>query len=596
MYYIKKVRLIKEENQLRVYPLEQLTDNFFENYLKPILQNYDENVSSSEDGCDVAVIGYGSSGSYGVTLSPYFEYQILHDEGHPGADWSPIPHIHLVDLDVDVKMDFVRSYPFMDGSIWNYGIWCEKCYEKPGMYQNHVTERLKSCFNDIFNNWEKGYYKLGNSREYADLNARIARESKLNGGPHAEVSPFVFHSENKTLKSLVKSIEACGGKYCLGHKWRVLLVDDHSSKPLNDCSGYSVTGGPSKMDVITDRLKSFDKSLKIAYKKAESKEWEYESEDKDYDIAIECVETIEGFLHNVFGTLKASGNGYDISPKRYDIILLDYLLEDDFSYRIFAILKALTGYLNVLDSEQGTASVFGDVDPNTVRQDDDTIVINNGISIPRDRLVEWLEGGIGPAERLYFMFISSYTYAIQERLEEQGISRSEKYWHIGRGACPINTPSLFLFNLHAIMKKRIGTLLGDLPKAKEFFQDMYKESAGSLDVDHCRALFSDMLRLKSAYGSVIKDYSKDDKKGLDSFTSPLYESVFGQDELPEEFWESMRHLSYMICYYSSEHWPEMWEEFHVMKRTLSGAVLSDEIWTQILSVIRKHLLSLADRY
>lgn len=497
------------------------------------------------------------------------------------------PAIHFVCSRFNKEEKFARSYLYMDSSIWNYGV---LQILGDGGEVCQLTSGLNDCLVQIYENWEKGYYDISNAREYVDLNARIVKESRLYG-THSDVSPFVFHSESQTMEALRRILKDA---YCMGHQWRMLLVDDHSMGKLTNINKAAVND-LTKTSIIIDRLKSINldgKSVKVKYKSAKEDCWEG---DNDCDIAIEYVETVGDFFLHVFG------DGNRVSPKRYDIILLDYRLENDYSYRIFSILKNLIALKNKLKEGNSVADCISEINHADIIYlvDSNTIKINNSLEIPCERFVDWLEGGIGPAERLYFMFISSYTYAIQERLEEQGISRSEKYWYIGRGACPINTPSLFLYHLYSIMKKRVDTLLGDLKPAHLFFKEnmfVGKEDSGLLDVGKCRQAFPDMLRLKSVYEIALKDCLNEDN-GIDGFTSPLCRSVFGDvSSLTPEFWESMRHLSYMISYYSSEHWPEMWTEFLSAKQALDEKNMLNEDWTQILEVIRKHILSLADKY
>lgn len=586
MYNSYKLALIEDSGDIKVLP-KDIDVNHLSDVDKDCLNDVfgeslivNDDTGISEDSPMINFVIYGFNNR---DIKPSYNEHIL----SPNVEIQLVPTIHYVPFGMHMNAHFIRSYRYMDSSIWNYGI-----YNEAGdifKYKIYRLERCRECLRLIYDNWVNGYYKIGNALEYADLNARIAKEARLEGGPHFEVSPFVFHSERQTLQSLREGLLESDNNYCLGHKWRMLLVDDHSSKPLNGRNENTpVSEGLTKTSVIIDRLKSniSGDCVKVKYKDENKNQW---IGDDEYDIAIECVETIDGFFRNVFGDAKEK------LPKRYDIILLDYRLENDYSYRIFSILRTLIGLWEKL--KQG-GTTFEDYFINThysdvaYSSDSKCLTINGNLVIPSDKFVDWISGGIGPAGRLYFMFISSYTYAIQERLEEQGIARSEKYWHIGRGACPINTPSLFLYHLHSIMKKRADTLLGDLSQVKDLFKNMFNEADL---VNNCRDYFPDMLRIKSAY-EILRKEIKDDTDSLDGFTSPLCRSVANMNSLTLEFWESMRHLAYMISYYSSEHWPEMWEEFHTLKSELKPDTLNDEVFKQTLEVMRSHILSLADKY
>lgn len=601
MLKFERFCLIVSDGLVQLYPqrpLEKEDVSEFQSFLGDFIQDFDEGILQKET-CVVNIVLYGLDGEEDL-INPCFIQQIAPvDKAERVGFWNPIPQIHFVKLELDISNDFVRSYLFMDGSIWNYGFWCvDNCETLEALqhYKSYSTEQLTTCLKTIYANWVNKYYEVGNAREYADLNARIAREAKINGGPHFEVSPFVFHSERHTFETLTKILTEGRQGYSLGYKWRMLLLDDHSSSPLNGRNEEApVSLDLTKTSIIIDRLRSINfngETVKVKYKRANEDCWKG---DDDCDIAIECAETVDDFFLCVFG------NGNTKAPKRYDIILLDYRLENDYSYRIFSILKSLIALRNKLKEGKNAGDCIKEINHDDINYlaEHNSIKINKDLVIPCDRFVEWVNGGIGPAERLYFMFISSYTYAIQERLEEQGISRSEKYWHIGRGACPINTPSLFLYHLHSIMRKRADTLLGDLKPAHRFFKEnmfVVNGDTGLLDIGRCRLAFPDMLKLKSAYEIVLKD-CLDEDNGMDGFTSPLCRSVFGDvSSLTPEFWESMRHLSYMISYYSSEHWPEMWTEFLAVKHALDEKNLLNEDWNPMLERIRKHILSLADKF
>lgn len=435
-----------------------------------------------------------------------------------GKGYVAIPILHLFTNNTLCLFERnCRHFKALDSSIWNYSVVADD------------KEQLKSVLERIFHNWEEKLYLLEHSLEYADLKARLARDSYIVGDAHGnDIRPFIFHSESDARKTLVeklkneKRLTRDGEKFCSGFRWRFLLLDDHACTPL---SSKTVTDGPSKLDVIVDRLLSIN-DIKLTYRNSMGG-WSYKSNssastnDNEYDIAIDYVTSIDEMM-------KKLENG------RYDIILLDYLLgrvtethQREYSYDIF---KKIRGY-------------------------------------------------IGPFGRPFFMFISSYVYAIQERLEAEHIYRNDSRWFIGRGACPLNTPEIFLLNLHQIMKRRIddfrvfdlNSVLGDKSKEVDILM---------------RNSFGDLLKFIERFDTVIDNDLSATSKGKDGKESVLARSIIEKYGLVSDksFWEHLRHLCYMIAYEPRNRWPEWWEEYVYIRGSLPKAVAVDKAGNEIIDI------------
>ena len=96
--------------------------------------------------------------------------------------------------DETVKLSYPvpRFFQIMDNSIWNYLVPLPDNDNEP----NRFNTLLFDYFNDIYENYQNGLYSNDVAIEYADLSARQARESYLEGDGHAtHVVPFIFHSE-----------------------------------------------------------------------------------------------------------------------------------------------------------------------------------------------------------------------------------------------------------------------------------------------------------------------------------------------------------------------------------------------------------------
>lgn len=507
----------------------------------------------------------------------YLEYKGF-DPGDSKESKCPIVHIFTArdyyDYSMRIKR-FGKAANIMDSSVWNY-CFCSGTEEGPS---------FEMILRQIYDNWELGIYGLSASHEFADLNARLTKNSYLKGGSHStDVAPFLFHSEFKVNKVLDKGERF--GKY----KWRFLLVDDHAYTGLDDDPEK-----PSKLEIIVSRLKSYGYKVVSCNK---DDVWSFtESAEQDYNVAIEAVSSITGMLEALFGERR----------KKYDIILLDYLLQkSSFSYPIFFILEFFSKLLqeDILNKNTVT-SILRKYKPITRWFDinDDSLSIRNTkIVVEYSGLKTWILKGIGPSKRFYFMYISSFVQSIQERLQEQMINISEKYWFISKGACPINTPSLFMYNLEYLMHKRLSTLL---PKGNSFddsqdvsFNDVLKRMfMGTSDEDidcrgfreKCREEFPYLLNLKAAVNGFRDDLNDsglaEGPEGSESlFVRSVSSSLIGDNM---SLWNHLQHLCYLISYGSDAQWPELWEEYHSISDVCGRDVIPSSLRSFILKLSQK---------
>lgn len=422
---------------------------------------------------------------------------------------------------------FPRSANYMDSSIWTY------CLDN-----SKTPERVDWVLKSIYDNYRNGYYSTCQAREFLNLNARLSLNSYLEGSgedtAHAKyVVPFIFHSEYKAKQKLIDDGCSEADNFCCGYKWRFLLVDDHAEVGLSVVGGNDPKTGPSKIDVILDRLRSID-GMKIGARKFDDSKIQYSD---DYNIIIEYVSNLKECKEA-------------INKKKYDIILMDYLLGDkqyikqpgrEYSYELFECIENLG------------------------------------------------KGAIGPGKRFYFMFISAYVHAIQERLDERLISRSTKDWFIGRGACPLNTPEIFLYHLHSIMQKRVSTMLSVDSKVSEGNENilckMFETTDNNLDTV-CREKFVDLLNLISHVKTLVDN-------DLTQKDSVLAKSIFEKEQLPTDraFWEHFRHLCYLMGYELKSRWPEWWEEYHLIKMEL---IKYDKTYTDLLKSFRDYIVYISN--
>ena len=452
------------------------------------------------------------------------------------------PILHIVPTDIFIQSLYrsktplnkkvPRSFQIIDNSIWNYFVPLFPVtyyYEKKDDYGKIIEETKTVEWNKLFHdaiesiiqNHEKGLYKFPVTNEFADLNARLASESFLSGS-HAEgVSPIIFHSEG-VMKYLIEKefvIQRQTIDEILNQKWRILLVDDKANKSLlGDEESIRENLWDSKLKIIKNLL---EKQFNISFKMVEGEKRTISS-----CIEIEYVEDLE----SAKDAIKKSEYKRDSQKKEkfFDIILLDYLLK-----------------------EKGTFNYGYDLLEDISDQKE------------RDKYK------IGPNDKFYFMFISAYSTAVYERLLAEGLNQSEKYWHVAVGACPTNTPNLFLYNLIKLMEMRLddsGILKLSSDEIFKLINIIFYRS--DFVRKRANALYQKVLSLQYHYRSILKDVEIpfDQNAGdFDSKGSVLMTNFIRKKINLGGMLEHLTQLVHLTAFGTVRQWPEMWEEYIYFK-------------------------------
>lgn len=451
------------------------------------------------------------------------EYFLHKDLGSP--DYYPIIHFCKSKL-TDSPINKKRYSYIMDNSIWNYFVKYDNL-EDGSIYID--CELLIDILSEIARNTERNIYNLTVTREYAELNARLVTQSILRGGHGKYVVPFIFHSERIIKELIEKEFERpVIGKVSTvnrikNQKWRVLLVEDKAVEPMAQAIIDNRT--TTKTNIIFNLLKEqIDKgggdTIIHVRKYSDSKPYI----DENTDILIEYAETV----NDADNALK---------KKEYDIILLDYLLKKD---------EVQYGYelLNTIDEEYKK---------------------NNGKTPYK----------IGPHNRLFFIFISAYSSAVYERLLAEGLNRSEKYWNIAVGACPTNTPKLFLYNLLKLMEKQLEDSGVDKLSSRGIFDIVNKiygpaegEDVGKSVRYRANKYYQKVLDLHYLYRKMLDDVDfPSDESGniFNTKGSVLITNFMKKNVNLGGLLEHLTQLVHLTAYGTVRQWPEMWEEYIYFK-------------------------------
>jgi CheY-like chemotaxis protein len=464
-------------------------------------------------------------------------------------NFSSLPMIHITTMDLfsiadntskcqKIKKAFIkqgiivpRYIKYLDSSIWNQYVPFNKIDEDNYEFQKSLNQAIKK----IMDCSDKGFYNDDKIKAIADFNARLLFNSHLESSldKHgAYVAPFIFHSEKEMKQKYKKKYEKIKNVNTNKElEWRILLIDDNARK--NNSITINRTGAINIRFVINRIL-----------------------EELNLKVTLKCVETVQ----------KAQK---ELNNQRYDIILLDYLLDkkqDELGEREYGyeLLHEIYEKFNDEDNKQST-------------------------EITKESILE--DNSKGIFDKFWIMFISVFRNAVSGRLQEKGYTYDMDFWNITRGACPITTPELFKCNLLSFMNRQIEIITGISlnHNAQEQLKEHCKENKRIITLlDLLTFIYNDKLSKEREFAciffnallSIRKNYDvlKYDSvyRNEEKYGSPLVRSLFTDiDHYDNAFWEHLMHLVYLTAYGTIRQWPEMWEEYLFVKPYLDSAEEDD---------------------
>ena len=553
------------------------------------------------------------------------------------------PILHLVVTSVfndnlygDLPLPFrlPRYYQYMDNSIWNYYV-PMIVYEKNDSFQGLFNEAIEK----IYDNYENKIYEFPVAEEYANLNARILQQSYLSGSHAKGVSPFIFHSET-AIERLIDKDKGCKrlrkgyGKetkrnedsaetYKCDWRWRFLLVDDKAvEKDANNVPNINC-----KMSIVKRLIERAlfndreDKNDCVQYR--EYKNGQFGKKNINGEIVQIDKETLSKAIILIDCVSSLDDAVKVLKSYKYDIVLLDYLLDGvhsrNYGYELLEeidkveiLFEQFNDFrLEIINkgrtiSEQLKSSRYKDDYQNLI-----AFVEDRKNHLKEEKDINKIEAKlnderfmIGPRERMFFIFISAYTTAVNERLLAQGLNRSENYWYIDTGACPTNTPKLFTYRLLQLMDKRLddsGILnlsVNEILKLiKEIFMPREMVADNSSVRERASKYYQDVLSLQYYYRKMLKDVEipQGYQQGDHLFNikeSVLISHFMLENQHLDGLLEHLTELVHLTAFGTIRQWAEMWEEYLYIRAKFEEIDDGQQDFKAVCDYIEEYILNL----
>ena len=516
------------------------------------------------------------------------------------------PIIHIFPYDIFMNEDVYRYKKIVDSSIWNHYIVIEK---------GKTLEQLKNVIKQIGVYCAEKRYSLNLTYEYCDFHSQLVDIcEKTNSGPHADISPFLFHSESEMQKIIDnyknKVMHDTSLPTILKYRWRFLLLDDKSGEKMSDYNNAQID--ICKLQIVAHdlcllgfgenqiwfRVPEFkpvregsflpnnsnsdnrildDNQRIIEYKEINGKREKVEPFMKyvgrvkngkfvpgqpKFQVDFETPDNTDDIQIVIDCVKHVDAAQYCLQKYKYEIVLLDYLLYKDKIAGDKEYGYQLLERLNIWHQEKLKRAKDKKPDAEL-----------DNIYHP------------GPNGRFFFLFISAYTTAVHERMLEKGFGKTERgLWFLGDGACPTNTPYLFAYRLLLLMRYRIKDLSLDNEGGFLSLIDLLKEIFVNTDPrdkltdvrERAHKHFNHVLFMRDKYKKLENDLLEEDEKSITTGediinmrSSLLIQSAFQRVHLfSGSFFEHLQHLVYLTAFGTIRQWTELWEEYVFIHKTL----------------------------
>lgn len=413
-----------------------------------------------------------------------------------------------------------KRFKVLDSSIWHR-------YVPVDPFDGTFSSVFEEVIADVIDYHRQGLYFTNASVISLEFQMRMLLHSYVarfgNKGHSEVVTPFKFHSERQKARSAQVELLFFHyywrgvGKLSQVLRWRLLIVDDQAGVPMSFID--------DRWNLYFRHLKKADLIVQPFYKICQDVEAvfiDYKKNDPEKDIVNDSISKI--------------------TDTAYDILFVDYLLGIDSS----------SG-----EREYGHELIL-------------KLLQDNRSSIPI--LKKDYNGK-------YWIFpISSYPYALADKLMQLGISYLHEIWNIANGADPVSMPHLYAYDLMRFLKYKISYFFISPNALKTIFNQLPFDLSNinkanwlnslitTLDTSQSKYLFlgegselSDSPQmelslqtfLKRHYGDVIQSLYADIKNILKIISVFLDEDKYIDESSFNEIQNALKKLKYEL--YSDYH-------------------------------------------
>ena len=314
-----------------------------------------------------------------------------------------------------------------------------------------------------------------------------------------------------------------------------------------------------------------------------------------------------------------------LQTKKYDFILLDYLLNNEYGYELLDRIYCYRETQKIFDETDwdkdwdNLANAItcdnpsGEYDEllrylsrkkNQKKNQNDK---QENLKINLLNILEEDKYKFGPHERFYFMFISAYTSAVYERLLAEGLNRNEKYWYIAVGACPTNTPKLFMYNLLKLMEKQLVDSGITRMSPREIYKVADKIYGGDTGKEewmpnvrkNANDYYQEVLNLQYRYKKMLADVDIPRNGGIfNTNGSVLITDFIKKNVNLGGFLEHFTQMVHLTAFGTVRQWHEIWEEYIYFKSQFNISEFKDnkdkEKFYKLCVAIEKYVIALKE--
>jgi hypothetical protein len=469
---------------------------------------------------------------YRYSFNDFRKLEIYNKQGYAKYKLLCHPILYITDFKVGDSND--QDYSFLDSSIWHRSLY---------LYDPSFVLKLCQRIND-FQRWhQESLYSRLVALEALDYHIRMFKEQRL---------PFINENDEKGHAGNVKlgfwhSETECDQQTPVKRPLprRFLLIDDYADIPLrkvDDIKGTRDTDQQKATKVTNENIKEFSKTDYIW--KALKDLYDIKDRLTDNDFELFFVKSIEDARHA-------------IKDKFYDMILLDYLLED---------------------GEKGSDFV-------------------KEIIVDRDEFSRFR----GPKDKFWIFPVSAFSTAMTAEISSGKLQAFEKLYILHSGADPVSTPLLFKYKLRKFLNMQISEVEF---KAEKFLREKFSETAIGNNLrtpgKHETSNRYDSIRTvaKNCYPEITRRLGETNQlitdKAKDSMFAASLLSIIGDSN---EFLllEHLHHLIYLLAYSPSIQWAQMWEELNTISQLPISDSCSDSVMPECLLGIRNYIVKISEK-